>query len=335
MIYNITFPEDGKGYIYSKPEEPVKPTKQNTYGFRTRGKAAELAEEAYKEAQKEYRKDLKFYKEHKDEFACPCAKNLIGRTFGFMDKKVNILFGPNGSGKTTILKALAGEALCTDGFTTLLEPTRFGWGDEEYDVADKVRQVKINSCKVDWDGAPIYYHNFEDTLKRNFNQMGGYVGSVVASNFAEEALYRMDSGKVSAGQHALYILGRLLLNAAKKRSLESLIGKGFGPRVNSVWAKCAKAQLEYFASFPKYSEEEPPTLLFDEIDKSLDINATLHLYEEFFPKLIEKCGNQIILVSHNPLVLSENIYDSPAYNVISLDPEYTKEVKTKLRQLTF
>jgi hypothetical protein len=64
-------------------------------------------------------------------------------------------------------------------------------------------------------------------------------------------------------------------------------------------------------------------MLFDEVDKSMDILNVFLLYTEALPMLVEKTGVQIILVSHNPLVLLNKIREK--FNFISIDDEYTNE----------
>lgn len=104
---------------------------------------------------------------------------------------------------------------------------------------------------------------------------------------------------------------------------------------NDIWKRCGQEQLEYFSRFPRFRDKVHPTLMFDEIDKSLDIETVLNLYTVTLPTMTEKWHNQIILVSHNPLVLSNEIYNNPIYNVISVDPEYTEDTRKMLRKITF
>ena len=60
--------------------------------------------------------------------------NLYNRKFKFADKKINVLFGPNASGKSTIIKAIAAHCLCgedtrvQDGLTNFKKynPTDYG-----------------------------------------------------------------------------------------------------------------------------------------------------------------------------------------------------------------
>jgi predicted ATPase len=59
------------------------------------------------------------------------------------------------------------------------------------------------------------------------------------------------------------------------------------------------------------------------------------MYSEFFPALVKKYGCQIILVSHNPLILSEPIMENDVYSIISLDEAYTNDVKGLLKGVRF
>ena len=86
---------------------------------------------------------------------------------------------------------------------------------------------------------------------------------------------------------------------------------------------------------PNYDKECPITLLLDEIDKSLDIETVWLLYHDILPQLVEKFGIQIICVTHSPLILTDTIYNSDKYNIISIDDEYTNNVRTLLKGNNF
>jgi hypothetical protein len=66
-----------------------------------------------------------------------------------------------------------------------------------------------------------------------------------------------------------------------------------------------------------------------------DIENTLMLYRDFLPMLRNKYNIQIILVSHSPLMLSNIVQNSDNYNFISLDKEYTKEMKNLFKGVNF
>ena len=340
MIKNITFPSEGKGYVYAKIEEPCPPSKHRYESFdhKTFKRIPAEENETYNQLLSEYKKEMKYYRKHKDDYVSPyCAKNLIGHSFDFEDNKVNVIFGPNGSGKTTMVKAIAGNAMCSDGFTRFSEQMMFGIGIDEYNVIPLIKEMMRNTSTVEWDGIPIYYDNFEQTRMNASNVLDGFENSIVGGGLGEELMYRIGANKISAGQHSMYILNKIIKMASTEISLEDVVSRENErfQRSNQVWRKCGNQQVEYFSQFPRFTEKVHPTMLFDEIDKSLDIETVWKLYSEVFPKIVEKWGNQIILVSHNPLILSDNIYNNERYHIVSIDPDYTKEMKNMLNGVKF
>lgn len=330
MISNVKFPKEGNGYLYQKYEKPEKPDK-NDRRSRT----------PYDERLKEYNEELAVYKANKGKFILHAAYNLVGKEFAFEDGKINVLFGPNASGKTTVLRAIAGECLTEDGFTSLRQPMEFKldfdkW-EREYNVGEVIDSIKKNTSFVQWDGAPLYYDNFGWRKEQSYGMFGGLVGSALG-NLGEEIEYHLACGRASAGQNAVYILNKILRIASQKISLKEICERQYKSRFatsNDVWKKCGEEQLEYLSKLPRYEEETYPTLMFDEIDKSLDIETVWTMYSEFFPALVKKYGCQIILVSHNPLILSEPIMENNVYNIISLDEAYTNDVKRLLKGVRF
>ena len=86
---------------------------------------------------------------------------------------------------------------------------------------------------------------------------------------------------------------------------------------------------------PPAREDLQPTILMDEIDKSLDIFNVAGLYMEAIPRLVRETNCQIILVSHSPLMVSKNIRESKYYNIISMDDKYTEGCMKALSGISF
>lgn len=329
MIKSVSFPEEGSGYIYEKPEKPEKPKKDYRYN---------RERQTYEEAMTEYKKEMAYYKKHKDEFVLPCAKNLVGKMFEFRDGKINVLFGPNASGKTTIIKAIAGNAMIDDGFSHFSEPIEFGFGfdNKQWNIHRIIQKKKKNTSIVEWDGAPIYYDNFEHTKSNSYGVFGEMVGSAL-QNLRDEIEYHLTSKSISAGQNTLYIMRKIMEIVNNPLSMKSICEtqlKKFG-NCNDVWKKVGEVNYDYFSNFKEFETEVYPTLIFDEIDKSLDIATVWQIYTAFLPAIVEKYKNQIIIVSHSPLILTESVWNSPLYNIISLDNDYTNSVKETLRNVRF
>lgn len=331
MIKSVSFPNDGKGYVYAHPDEPVRPNRRDR--------------EFYDKTPEEYKKGLnKYYKEHKkwekekDNYVCPCAKNLIGKKFDFEDHKVNVIFGRNGSGKSTIIRQIGGTALIEkSGFTSIHEPLDFGWGEEK-NVEYLVNKYKMNSSSVEWDGAPVYLYN-PDVLTTFGGSFGEMANTLFNGDTSSEITYILGGSRVSSGQRSALMLNRIMSVCEMVPSMKQLVSyaqtqldKG---RMNETWMNTYRCQLDYLKGFKNFDKEGPTTLVFDEIDKSLDIPTVIFLYTEFFPRLVKKYGTQVILVSHNPLILSKNIIEQPEFNLISVDDEYTTNVRKTLNGISF
>lgn len=328
MIRSVTFPENGTGYIYEKVEKPIKPSKTDPryYGHQDR----------YESDNDEYKKEMAYYRKNKGKYVLKCSDNLVGKTFSFKDKKINMIFGPNGSGKTTIIKAIAGQMMCADGFTSFCEPLEFGWFGRDRTIEEIIEKKKRNTSVVDMDAVPVYYDNFEYTRTQSKGYLGDMMGSII-NNIGDELTYIIQSNRISSGQHSLFVLNRIIEIAKKEVSMDDIVNVGLSRYFegNSTWKETGEYQRDYFRKLENYKKKSHPVLLFDEIDKSLDIETVWTLYTDFFPKVVEKWGNQIIMVSHNPLVLSENIFNNEKYNIISVDPEYTYDVKHMLKGIRF
>lgn len=334
MIKSITFTGE-YGYISEKLEEPLNPIRGGS--FRT----TKLTEKE-RELEKQYKIKYKEWEKHKDDYNNPTlAKNLLNRTFHFESNKINLIFGPNCSGKTTILKALGGVAGTTDGYAQLLPPLDirdFGEKASIYTFKRKLLKMMRNSAIIDWDGTPIYYDNFAN--KTSYGQIGDLGGSVLGDDIGIELQYIMSKDKISQGQNSMYLMSRLFGIAKQNLSYKDIFSKyvnddgTYKPmKVNDMWQEAYKVQLDYYMGFENSLKNLPGTFLFDELDKSLDIINIYYLYNEILPTFVKNTGVQIIIISHSPLVLSEKIRNNEMYNFISIDENYTKECIEKLNDL--
>lgn len=268
---------------------------------------------------------------------------LVGKLFTFSPDKINVIYAPNGAGKTTILKGIAGNAMTMDGYTKIAKPTDLLYKifeketPEDYDIGviKYIESLKGNSCDVDWDGAPVYYHNFSRTEMAGGNEIGGMLGSMFNS-VGEEIYYRMGRNRISDGEKTRLLFNRVIdiIADSKDLTMKSIIEKQMHKMANDTWKETERACKDYFAKFPNYDKVSGITLLMDEVDKSLDLETIEKLYMQGFPKLKKDYPYaQIILVSHSPLILSDKIYDSEDYNIISLDESYTEDAIQVMRRM--
>ena len=341
MIKSLTF--DGKsGYIGSKFTEEDKPIKPNKKDWRYQEiyPHRNFNEEKFEKDMTRYKSEMDFYKKHVGKYKVSCSEILVGRTFTFESDKINLIFGPNASGKSTILKSIAAHAFCVDGFSKFLEPYDFNiWNisESELDIYDTYRDAlrkKIytfygTSSIIDWDGSPIYFHNFEN--RRSYGSIGELTGSIIGS-IGEEINYIMGRDRSSSSQNMFYQFSKLSKLMSKSITFEDILEtpkkKYLNERVNENWSTVYKVQEEYYKSFPmSYDRNGQNTYLLDEIDKSMDILNVNELYTNVLPKMFDKYGTQIIIISHSPIVLRDDIFKSDKYNFISMDEEYTQKCK--------
>ena len=341
MIKSLTF--DGKsGYIGSKFTEEDKPIKPNKKDWRYQDGYIhrKFNEEKYEKDMTRYKSEIDFYKKHVGKYKVSCSEILVGRTFTFESDKINLIFGPNASGKSTILKSIAAHAFCVDGFSKLLEPVDFNvswWKIPESEklnayrdcLRKRVDSFYGTSSIIEWDGSPIYFHNFEN--RRSYGNIGELTGSII-DDVGEEMMYILERGSISSSQNMFYQFSKLSNLMSKNITFEDILEipkkKYSNKDKDDVWSIVYKVQEEYYKSFPmSYDRNGQNTYLLDEIDKSMDILNINELYTNILPKLLDKYGKQIIIISHSPIVLRDEIIKSDKYNFISMDEEYTQKCK--------
>jgi predicted ATPase len=284
-----------------------------------------------------------FYYERKCGYENPhLIKNLGGKTIKFEPNKINVIFGPNGCGKTTIIKALANSTLCgdrhsLDGYTNIyhIEPLDMNGNiidESTYDLDNYTNTLLRykNDVTIEWDGHPVYFENISG--RRSTGALGEMVGSLFTSD-REEFMWLYSKSRMSLGQNTIYMIDKLIKVCEQCPTIDSFV-KEVNKKQHSVpWFYVGNCALDYIRSF--YKEDGNMTLLLDECDKSLDISNTVMLYKDLLPALRKKYNMQIILVSHSPLMLSNIIQNSPDYNFISIDKQYTKEMKALFNGIMF
>lgn len=259
-------------------------------------------------------------------------KNLLNRTFEFSGDKINILFGPNASGKTTIIKTIARYCLCgdnhaSDGFTNIakVEPLDYGfsWSEKPDYTQEKLKNIldKKNPAIIEWDGSPVYFENLDG--RRQTGSIGDLAGSLLSQK--EEFLYLVNRSKMSQGQNSMFFINQLIKICDNVPTRDDYNNNLERYKNNKTWYDAVKNSLYYINSFG--DGDGKFTLLLDETDKSMDISNVLLFYKEFLPMLQKNFNVQIIIVSHSPLMLSNIIQDNDNYNFISIDNKYTKEMK--------
>ena len=242
---------------------------------------------------------------------------------------------------------MGGYCLTTDGWTNpyLFEPLDFmpileDLTEEEYKkcLEDKICETMRNSADIEWDGVPVYYHNFEKRLLNATGHFGDLVGSAFQTSM-DELTFHMDKNRISNGEMSMGILGKVVTNLKKTITLDDLYvdyEKNITYK-NDKWQLCYRLQKDYlYSKLSSNIANSMNTILLDEIDKSNSITNVLFLFKKVLPVLRKKKNLQIIAVSHSPIVLSNLVYgDKKNYNVISMNEEYTEKTINLLKGIKF
>lgn len=223
------------------------------------------------------------------------------KTWEFNDK-VNIIYGPNGCGKSVFLKSLA-------HYFPTQYPKPLEYSDDK--GFDGYLDKAINKLDITYDGGSVNYFDFmmhQDKIG-NFNKIqNGGDGSML------EAISQIYN-KPSSGQMTIGFINKLL-QIPKTVVYPKIYG-------NEVWEKAQRNFINYYEELPK---DGKPTLLLDEIETGLDPDKQLLYLDSVLSTLSQDF--QIICVTHNPLVLFFTWY-----NVINLYPDQSKELKLKIKWL--
>ena len=272
---------------------------------------------------------------------------FLGKKFVFEPHKINVMFGENAAGNSTIIKVLAAYCQCgdadnLDGWTNInfvkpLPSHSFLSSSEENDekyvqqvVEDNINRLMKNNAVVEWDGIPVYNDSFSN--RKMLGQLGELTGSVLDS-VLDEALWL--TSRRSLGEKSIAILCKMIPKLEKPFTLEeclSCVKKDY----NNIWKVYQKALVQRLKRLNSgFSGEPVNTFMFDEIDKSMSISNVVTLYTKILPSLVEKTGCQIIIVSHSPVIITDQVYDSRFYNIINVTEGYAEECKSILSGFKF
>lgn len=250
---------------------------------------------------------------------------LKGRTFKFTPG-LNVLFGPNMTGKSTILKTIAIHGL-----------TRSAWSNLDfmgYEVGKTFetrnmqgyfdKQLKFNA-KVDIDG-PVYWMNDEDVTRHQDGKGKGCGYGHGMFDYATESVMTMEGFRQSAGEKEMVRQYNTLANIYEGKWAFSL------EKFMEVYEQRKGAGLKYVNTMLRYAKRTVlkggrPTILLDEPERHLGFENADSVFSGFLPQLANECGYQIIVASH--YMMLPFMKD---YNIIWLDRD-EKAYKSRIAGL--
>ncbi len=226
---------------------------------------------------------------------------LADRTFD-LTPGLNVFFGPNGCGKTSLLKITAAHVGCGE----------YGWSAPAKRLYDRVGVHALpypdvyaseapGGCRatVPWDGVPALH------LATEF-KMGGQLSSD-SSEFTEQLAVVMS--KPSSGQLTQHLVGKILnrlKNPPDLTDVRKLQWRADGEinydTVNSTWMGWMDELVAYVRSLPAVTPaDRRVTVFLDEPDRSLALPIQALLWSKILPRLAQT--TQVIVATHSPFAL--------------------------------
>lgn len=261
---------------------------------------------------------------------------------------LNILFGANGSGKSTVLSLLAQCLAAEQGGTSVVTQSWLS------DILNFDGQLEL-PAKVVHDGQPVmYFHaraqegliggSFDDDF---FNL--GLANTMAKGSTGQLALRRVDRLlsvllKKNAGEPVAAAAGKkpAAKKATKKTAskieprplgIKDLVPAGFPAqvewrikreRVNDTWSKRLAIAESLLAGT---IAQGPRTLIFDEPESGFGLPWQSGLWSNIFSK-VDPAEFQVIVATHSPFALR-----IPGANYIELTPGYMAECEMVMSRL--
>jgi len=213
---------------------------------------------------------------------------------------LNILWGRNGSGKTSLTKVLARLFHCEQGNQPHVTQESLAElaGGRLYDDLDIRKGLKITH-----DGQGVRHFDPGHAV--------GLIGGAAAFDwtFGDEGLANV-MFKGSAGQTTMFRADRLI-NEIVAGEVPEVVWKFSRDHKNGVWAE----RIKLASAFLKGNAAKgPPTILLDEPERSFDLNAQVGIWR-FLRAYADQV--QFIVASHSLFALK-----IPDAHYIELSPRY-------------
>jgi energy-coupling factor transporter ATP-binding protein EcfA2 len=231
----------------------------------------------------------------------------IGTKRFTFNKGINILFGPNGCGKSTILKTM--KAYCGiqgGGWTYINDPMRLASNNFPFAYLG----LTPSRCEADigWDGTPSFFNDGDIKVSDTFFYMNEKSSDDGITSEAEQL--DMLAEKPSSGQYRIKKVNRVF------NLIRDVPGISENDIPNGYNHTGCSNEIKYWKSL---GQKGPQTILLDEPERALSISLQKKLFTEILPKFTDL---QVIIATHSIFCL--NMKD---VNYIEFEPNYINECR--------
>lgn len=221
---------------------------------------------------------------------------------------INVLFGPNGVGKSVLLKTLkAYSGIGTaGGWTFFNDPLSLA--SSNFPAAYLGLTPSKCTADVGWDGTPSFFNDGDIKVDDTFFYMNSRLSYDGITSEAEQ--FEILANKPSSGQYRIKKFNQVFNMI---RNVPHYTASDIPPGYK--YSDCLK-ELNYWNSLPKTG---PQTILLDEPERAIGIPLQKKVFHEIIPQFKDL---QIILATHSIFCL-----DMEDTNYIDFEPGYIQECR--------
>jgi energy-coupling factor transporter ATP-binding protein EcfA2 len=237
----------------------------------------------------------------------PCDLPWIGKKKIKFKKGINVLFGPNGCGKSTVLNTLKAYCGIKDGgWTYFNDPLSLA--SNSFPFAYMGLTPSRCTADVKWDGTPSFYNDGDIKVDSTFFFANSLSTNDGISSEAEQ--FEMLAEKPSSGQYRI----------AKVNKVLNMVRDVPDISASEAPTSLSKEESEYWHGL---GQKGPQTILLDEPERALSIPLQKKLFSDVMSQFKDL---QIILATHSIFALGmkeahfiefENKYISDCHKTFS------------------